>query len=148
MIGIFLALAGLNGIAMVVLAIFGTHFMDGAEIAHRAMFQTGWQIHSIHSVALLAIGLSRRSNRWLHSGFLLILLGVIAFCGPLYGPGIGIWIPRMLGAPIGGFLLIAGWFSLVIAGISRFKAKSLGSTEVERIRRYYEGWVPAESKEK
>lgn len=41
MSGLFLTLAGLNGISMVLLAVFGTHFMDGAEMSHRAMFQTG-----------------------------------------------------------------------------------------------------------
>ena len=148
MSGLFLTLAGLNGISMVLLAVFGTHFMDGAEMSHRAMFQTGWQIHAIHSMALLALALSRKSNNWLHSGFVLILIGFAACCGPLYAPGLGFWIPQVLAAPVGGFFLIAGWFAVTLAGLSRFKTKSLGPTDVERIRRYYEGWKPPESNDK
>jgi len=145
MSGLFLSLAGLNGMAMVVLAVFGTHFMDSAEVTHRAMFQTAWQIHAVHSMALVALAVSRKSNRWLHGGFLLILMGILGFGGPLYAPGLGLWIPQFLSAPVGGFLLIAGWLCVTLAGISRFKTKTLGPTDVERIRRYYEGWRPAQS---
>jgi uncharacterized membrane protein YgdD (TMEM256/DUF423 family) len=121
--------------------------MDGVEMSHRAMFQTGWQIHAIHSMALLALALSRKSNKWLHGGFVLILAGVAAFCGPLYAPSLGIWVPQVLAAPVGGFFLVAGWLAVTFAGLSRFKTKSLGPTDVERIRRYYEGWAPPDSKD-
>lgn len=137
MIGLLVALAGLNGMAMVALAAYGAHGMDGIDITYRAMFETGWRIHSIHSAVLLAIGMSSRPNRWLHGAFWLIVAGMVCFCGPLYGPGLEIGVPGGFLTPVGGFLLIAGWFCLVLAGIHRMVTRSRGDGERAQYRPYH-----------
>jgi uncharacterized membrane protein YgdD (TMEM256/DUF423 family) len=104
---------------MVVLAAIGSHGLDGATQAFRALFQTAWQIHASHAAVLLALALVRRSSRLLQAAFLLIAMGTVAFCGPLYAPALGIPRPPVFLAPVGGFLLIAGWFSIVLTGVFR-----------------------------
>ena len=117
--GVLLILAGINGIAMVVLAAIGSHGLNIASDANRALFQTAWQIHAVHAAVLLALALVRRSSRLLQAAFLLIAVGTAAFCGPLYTPALGLPRPPVFFAPLGGFLLIAGWFSVVLTSVFR-----------------------------
>lgn len=145
MIGTYVAMAGLNGMALVGLAAYGAHGLEQVDMAYRAQYQTGWQLHAVHAAVLVAIAMSSRPNRWLHSAFWLLAIGTAVFCLPLYGPALGIWVPSALLAPVGGFVLIVGWFAMVLAGVSRTVSKMLGPSQAERARIHHHGWLPSDT---
>jgi uncharacterized membrane protein YgdD (TMEM256/DUF423 family) len=111
--------AGLGFLA-IVLGAFGAHGMEGKwdslldkkESAHRAeVWHTAAHYHLTHSVALLALALAGTNKRFLWTSRLWIA-GILFFSGSLYLYSFtGI---KQYGAitPIGGALLMAGWFAL------------------------------------
>lgn len=118
MIGSFVFLAAVNGFVLVVLAAYGAHG-NGESLARPAYFEVAWQLHAVHTAALLALGMCRRPNVWLYAAFWLMLGGTIFFSGSLYGRGLGWWLDGSVITPIGGLLLMAGWFALAISGLYR-----------------------------
>lgn len=119
MIGLYVFLAGLSGLGLVALAAFGAHGSGAAGLADPALFQTAWQIHAVQTVAMLALGMCRRPNIWLYASFWLFLGGTVFFAGSLYGRGLGWWLDGSVITPIGGVMLMAGWFALAISGLYR-----------------------------
>lgn len=81
------------------------------------IFETAARYQMYHALAMLLTGLlaSRYTSGWFTLAGSCFLLGVIVFCGLLYGLALG--GPRFLGAivPIGGIAFIAGWVCLAIA---------------------------------
>lgn len=129
--------ATLGGLA-VILGAFAAHFLDGyfakkyagqvktvtgvevpAAQKYLADFKTGAQYQMYHSLALLAVGfagITSRKQKLLNLAGWCFLLGIIFFSGSLYVltlSGQTFWGAI---APIGGTLLIVGWF-LLAAGI-------------------------------
>lgn len=106
---LLMLLAALSGALAVGAGAFGAH---GAEVQAREWLQTGGQYQLVHAVAaLVALRLEARGPGWL------FVVGALIFAGTLYAMAFG--APRWLGAvtPIGGTLLILGWFWLAWTGL-------------------------------
>lgn len=101
-----------------------TSTLDPAAIAERLdWWKTATLYHLVHAAALaavgaaaLALGGSARLTTWCFA------LGVTIFSGTLYAMALG--GPRWLGAvtPIGGVLLMVGWFALL--GLAKWTTPS------------------------
>ena len=117
-----LEIAACLGFLAVALGAFGAHGMkekwdslpDKKESVHREeVWRTAAQYHLAHSVALLALTLTGTNKRFQWTSRLWIA-GILLFSGSLYlfsFTGI-----KQFGAitPLGGLLLMAGWFALVL----------------------------------
>lgn len=112
--GRLLAFAGgLCGAAGVALSAMATHH-GGAFIGTAADFLL------FHAAALLAIGLAG-TGRWLRLGGLVLIVGLVLFCGDLLARDLlgGRLFP--FAAPTGGTLLILGW--LLVAASAPIRPK-------------------------
>ena len=122
---LFLLAGAIAGALAVVLGAFGAHSLRGrlSEDLMRA-YQTGVEYQWIHVLALLVVGLllqhftANTLMRW--SGFC-FLVGMLLFCGSLYGLSLtGIrWFGPV--TPLGGVVWIVGWVMLAI-GIFKVEA--------------------------
>jgi len=106
-------LAGLCGAAGVTLS---------ALAAHRGGAFTGTAANFLlfHAAALLAIGLAA-ANRGLRLGALVLVLGLVFFCGDLISRDLLDDRLFPYAAPIGGTALIAGWLIVAISGLFRLQ---------------------------
>ena len=117
---LFLLIGALNGFLAVALGAFGAHALR-TKIAPDlyTVFQTAAEYHSIHALALLALGilaLHHPSRTLLWSGWL-ITAGIVLFCGSLY---LLAWTgSRTLGilTPFGGGAFLLGWLGLAAAAL-------------------------------
>lgn len=106
---ILVFIAGLCGTAGVVLSASASHG-GGAFTGTAASFLL------MHAPVLLAIGLLT-ANRILHTAGLILILGLVLFCGDLLMRD---FVGNRLfpfAAPIGGTLLIAGWLAIALAAL-------------------------------
>lgn len=104
-------LAGLS----VALGAFGSHALETMVTPRRLQtWDTAVHYHMIHALALLWLGLYLQHfpHRGVLVSALLILAGTLIFSGSLYA--LVLLDAPVLGAitPIGGVLLIGGWFTL------------------------------------
>jgi uncharacterized membrane protein YgdD (TMEM256/DUF423 family) len=103
--GVLLALATVAG----ALGAHTLRYRWGAEWLE--VYDTAVRYQFYHSLGLLGIGLALRTFdvAALRLAALLVLVGIILFCGSLYGLTLG--VPRVVGVvtPLGGVALIAGW---------------------------------------
>ncbi|WP_028669165.1 DUF423 domain-containing protein [Saccharospirillum impatiens] len=111
----FTALAALLAGLSVALGAFGSHALETMVTPERLQtWGTAVHYHMIHSIALLWLGLylHHYPRRGVMVSAGLILAGTLVFSGSLYALVL-LNIP-VLGAitPIGGLLLISGWFTL------------------------------------
>ncbi|QGJ68361.1 Proline--tRNA ligase [Planctomycetales bacterium 10988] len=122
---------GILGLLGVGLGAFGAHGLesetwhqrlgwDSPEMVQKNLetFETAVRYQMYHVPALILVGLwaAWRPSRWLTASGICFLLGILIFSGLLYAlvfSGV-----KILGAivPIGGVLLMVGWFLLSIAG--------------------------------
>jgi uncharacterized membrane protein YgdD (TMEM256/DUF423 family) len=106
-------ISAVMGFLAVSLGAFAAHGLKSLLEANAqiANWNTAAQYHLIHSVALLALAISRPQQNW---AWRFWFLGTIIFSGSLYI--MGLTGQRWLGAitPIGGVLLLAGWLALAI----------------------------------
>ena len=103
--GVLLALATVAGA-------LGAHTLKSHWAAQQLdVYETAVRYQFYHSLGLLGIGLALRTFNVgaVRTAAALILVGIILFCGSLYGLTLG--APRLMGAvtPLGGMALIAGW---------------------------------------
>ncbi|MFN3447400.1 MAG: DUF423 domain-containing protein [Roseococcus sp.] len=105
---VWISAAGLFGAAAVALAALAAH----AELAARGMVQNVAMILGWHAPALLALALWNRRGG--HAAAALLLAGGVLFAGAVL---LRAFADVSLGpvAPIGGFLMIAGWLWLALA---------------------------------
>jgi uncharacterized membrane protein YgdD (TMEM256/DUF423 family) len=102
------------------LGAFGAHGLkDILSASAASSFETGVRYQMYHSLALLIIGFANSipaiTRKWVYRFF---LLGIILFSGSLYLLSLKEIAPfsvAFLGpiTPIGGLLLIVGWFRLL-----------------------------------
>ncbi|MCZ8548084.1 DUF423 domain-containing protein [Mesorhizobium qingshengii] len=111
---ILILAAGLCGAAGVALSAAAAH-LGGAFVSTAASFLL------MHAPVFLATGLLG-ANRILRVGSLVLLVGLLLFCGDLLARDFLGSRLFPLSAPIGGTLLIAGW--LVIAASALGRARS------------------------
>ena len=118
MSSLFLLLAGLNGALAVAAGAYAAH---GAAPGSADLLRTGSSYQMWHALALLAVALllDRSPDVALRAAGWLFVLGIVLFCGALYG--LAFEAPRWLGrvAPIGGLALILGWIALCAAALRR-----------------------------
>lgn len=106
------ALVGLTAVAM---AAASAHGMEALGPARLQAVRNGVQMQGWHALALVAVGLwARRGGTLADAAGAAFLLGVILFCGAVYGRALGGWRVGML-APIGGTTLMIGWLLLAIS---------------------------------
>lgn len=111
------ALAGLDAVALSAWAAHGLpHRVDATALtaANNAITMEGW-----HALALLAAGLMAERGRWFaHLAGGAFAAGMLLFCGAVWW---GVLMGHSLGpvAPIGGTLLMVGWFLLFVAALKK-----------------------------
>ena len=118
----FFAAGSLSGFLSVAAGAFGAHALKNKLTPEMLLiFETGVRYQMFHALALLAVawaltqfhpGLARAAG-WF------FLLGSVVFSGSLYAlvfTGVKTW-----GAvtPLGGLLLLAGWFTLALSAFRR-----------------------------
>ena len=102
---------GLCGAAGVALSAAAAH-LGGAFVGTAASFLL------MHAPVFLAVGLAG-ANRILRIGSLVLLVGLVLFCGDLLARDfVGSRLFPM-SAPIGGSLLIAGWLAIAASALVR-----------------------------
>ncbi len=105
----WVSIGAISSAIAVVCGAFGAHGLrDHVSAEDLAIWQTGVLYHLIHAPALVLYGLVVREGK--QFGGWCFFLGTLIFSGSLYAMTLG--APRWFGAitPIGGVLLIVGWF--------------------------------------
>lgn len=117
----WIVLGGLLAGTAVLASAYGAHGLDKAAIGTRRAedFELAAHYQTIHAIGLILTGLIGRGvrRRWcVHIAGAGFMLGIILFCGGLFG--YAMWNERSLAAfvPIGGVAFIVGWIALAIAG--------------------------------
>lgn len=120
-------LAAINGLLAVILGAFGAHGLKNTlSAAALQTYQTGVDYQMYHALALLGLGvfMLQQKNAVMSShasllslSALLMVAGIILFCGSLYGLSLG--GPRILGpiTPLGGLCFLFAWLSIVVYSI-------------------------------
>lgn len=124
--GIWIRIGALLGGLGVIAGAFGAHYLrERLKLEPRQLdsFETGVRYQLVHAIALMIVGLlslhSGRAGAALTAVGWLFLVGTLLFSGSIYLLALGIGPRALLGptTPIGGSLLIVGWFVLA-AGVS------------------------------
>lgn len=114
--------AAVYGFAAVSLGAFAAHGLKSRLDAYALdIMATATQYALIHAALLFGISLLP-TGRWTSIAGFSMGCGVLLFSGSLYALALsGV---RALGAitPLGGLLLLIGWFSLFVSGLSRVQA--------------------------
>jgi len=100
----------------VILGALSAHAAKGAAHADaQRLMQTAVLYQLVHGLGLLIVGTLARTaaSTWLVAAGVLLLLGILCFCGSLWYLAMS---NRSLGpvAPLGGMLFIAGWIALAL----------------------------------
>ncbi|MFT6791534.1 MAG: uncharacterized membrane protein YgdD (TMEM256/DUF423 family) [Cellvibrionaceae bacterium] len=119
MLKLWLSVTAISGLLAVGLGAFAAHGLKG-KISDTLLsaFQTATHYQMFHTLALLAllvlISQLTEVPRLLWFGVYAWLIGVVLFSGSLYWLALG--GPAWLGpvTPLGGFLLLLGWFALAV----------------------------------
>jgi uncharacterized membrane protein YgdD (TMEM256/DUF423 family) len=107
-----LALAGVLLALATVCGAFGAHLLKGQLAPDRLqLWETAVRYHFFQALGLLGVGLALRSldEAALRAAAVLIVAGIVLFCGSLYA--LSFSAPRALGllTPVGGVAWIAAW---------------------------------------
>jgi len=105
----------------VILGALSAHASKGAAHADaQRLMQTAVLYQLVHGLGLLVIGTLARNaaSMWLVAAGVLLVLGVLFFCGSLWYLAL---TGRSLGpiAPLGGLCFIAGWLALAAFALLR-----------------------------
>jgi uncharacterized membrane protein YgdD (TMEM256/DUF423 family) len=106
------------GMLGVIMGAFGAHALEDILTSNGTLdtFQTGARYHMYHALFLLAVGVVSEfgTSKWLRLSTWFAIGGTVIFAGTLYL--LAILNLRWMGAitPIGGLLLILGWFFLLL----------------------------------
>lgn len=121
MIRLWLAIAGLMGIASVVSGAIATHLATDARAGE--LLRTGAVYGMVHAALLIAVialaqGREPRRGAAVFAGWS-FALGVVLFSGSLFALAAGgpLWFGWI--APVGGALLILGWAALTVLALRR-----------------------------
>jgi len=114
--------AAILGMTAIILGAFGAHALKKIlNLAELNTFETGIKYQMYHALFLLFIGTNNAiANKTKTTIFYFIISGVLAFSGSLYLLAINKVLPidiKPFGfvTPIGGLLLITGWFWLFVS---------------------------------
>jgi uncharacterized membrane protein YgdD (TMEM256/DUF423 family) len=95
--------------------------------AQAANWQTGVLYQILHGLALLIIGLSGVTGRYVRIAVWLFCIGIVIFSGGLYINALTGFKPLGRVIPLGGMAWIVGWFMLAFAGAGRQVDKRPGA---------------------
>ncbi len=116
--GVGYGASSLAGIAGLGLAAAASHTPNGEILMPAAL------VALTHAPMLLLLGhLSARPHQIVLRGTLVVLvLGLLLFCGDLAVRAVG--MPRLFpgAAPLGGIVLMIGWGGVALAGLARLRA--------------------------
>ena len=108
----------LAGLAVAASA-YGAHGVKDSVDARRLVdYETAARNHMIHAVALILVGLVGRGAKsaWaVHFAGAAFLIGILLFCGGLYGFALSNNKSFVSAAPAGGISFMVGWAVLAIA---------------------------------
>jgi uncharacterized membrane protein YgdD (TMEM256/DUF423 family) len=114
--------AAILGMTAIILGAFGAHALKKIlDLSELNTFETGVKYQMYHALFLLFIGTNNAiANKTKTTIFYFIISGVLAFSGSLYLLAINKVLPidiKSFGfiTPIGGLLLITGWFWLFVS---------------------------------
>jgi uncharacterized membrane protein YgdD (TMEM256/DUF423 family) len=109
----------LAGLAVAASA-YGAHGVKGSVDAQRFEdYDIATRNHVIHAIGLVLIGLVGRGGNArgaVHLAGAAVLIGILLFCGGLYGFALSNNKSFVSVAPAGGISLMVGWVALAIAG--------------------------------
>lgn len=117
--------AAIAGFLSVALGAFGAHGLQHTLTPKwMKVYQTAVQYHQIHALVLLFVGLALQlslpvtTQRWLSRSAILLLIGLVLFCGSLYL--LATIHTHWLGivTPIGGVSWLAAWLCIAMAAWS------------------------------
>ena len=116
--------AGLAGLAVGTGA-FGAHGLrEVIDPQALQLWKTAVDYQMHHALGLLALGLSamvipESRHPAVQRSAVALIVGLVLFCGSLYALALG--APRVVGAltPIGGLILMAGWFFWATTALRR-----------------------------
>lgn len=118
---LLLVLGAISLASATMLSAYGFHGLPGT-VPEAKLASWGWanQLHFIHSLGLLAIGLLLRydpRSLFLRAAAALLAIGLILFCAGIYAGVLG--APAAIGevAPLGGSAFMLGWVALAIAAV-------------------------------
>ena len=123
-----LIIAAVFGGISVIMGAMGAHALKAVlEPEALQSYLTGARYNMYHAIALLAIAgnIQYINPKWLKLSVNFIMVGTILFSGSIYllstSSITGIEMSNVLGpiTPIGGLLLILGWFSIILAAIKQ-----------------------------
>ncbi|KAA3638407.1 MAG: DUF423 domain-containing protein [Proteobacteria bacterium] len=122
----YLILAAFYGLTAVALGALGQHLLglDSGTRAY-ALFQHAFIYQLIHALLLIWVATQLHHGFWLRAAALAISSGVLLFCGGLYLLVFVGETPVSWMTPIGGSLLILGWFNVVIHGFKQLFSTGL-----------------------
>ena len=123
-INFWFVIGSISSFLAVAAGAYGAHGLNNGG-SLKDIFNTAFNFHMWHSLALLIVAWFNdtrcKTDRgkaqaiWgCRAGFLFII-GIILFCGTLYGVGIDKMMPIDGLAPVGGIALMAGWLILAFA---------------------------------
>ena len=120
MVRFFLSAGAVCGLTAVLFGAFGAHGLSQhlSPVMMNA-YEKGVDYHSLHALALLAIGLMLQLNpsRCLVWAGGMMLIGIILFSGSLYLMAITHYRPLGIITPFGGTAFIIGWGCLLKAAM-------------------------------
>jgi len=124
---IFLGFVGILGATGVAAGAYGAHALSQQLSPYLLnVFQTAVLYQLIHAAALLGVvallGQSVTSKALLVSASLMVV-GTVLFSGSLYLLTLSSWRVGLI-TPLGGFLLISAWVTLLITGITYKKTSN------------------------
>ena len=117
-------LAGLFGALGVVAGAIGSHVMKARlSGANFEIFTTAVTYLMLHAVVLLLCGVLievNKSNKWFKIAGILLVIGIVLFCG-----GLIVRVAADLAifgkmAPMGGAALIGAWLAIAVGGIANY----------------------------
>ena len=118
---LFITLGSANAALAVMFGAFGAHALK-ARLSPQMLevYHTAAQYHFYHALGMIAVGLLAtqiQPSTALRLSGLLMLVGIVLFCGSLYL--LAITGTTWLGAitPLGGLAFIAAWIALAVAAL-------------------------------
>ena len=108
---LWLKIAGANGFIAIVMGAIAAHGVSDTHAASMADKASLYQL--IHSVVLL--WLASQEGKCFILARLLIVAGIILFCGSIYIKALSGWESATTVAPLGGISFMAAWLMIVFA---------------------------------
>lgn len=115
----FILIGVLLALLHVLLSAFATHWLQPGWSADQIRwFNTAGDYHITHALALIVCALTSLilgASRWFSRACLLLLVGLLIFCGSLYAMTLTEITRLGIVTPVGGLGMILGWMCYAIA---------------------------------